>query len=522
MLDRRTFLVATPGALALLADAGRPARAAGSTGKALSVGTLAQDIGPLDPHRAVGTPERIAVSWMFNGLVRFKPGSSSPALLEPDLAASWEASPDKRLWTFHLRRGVQFHGDYGELTADDVVFSLKRAAAPASSAFSSDFGALRTIAAVDPYTVRIELDHAVPSLLGTLSDYAGGFIVCKKAVEKLGDNFTRAPIGTGPFAFVRIAPNELLELAGHAGYFRGQPKLGTILYRFLAAASSRDLAYESGEIDLVYGVQDQRWVTRYKQIAGTTVDLIGPGDFSQIYLNTKAGALADIRVRQAIAHAIDRAELMRWRGADVCRECTGVMPSVDLGFTKDTGLQQFDPAKAKQLLAAAGYPQGLTIKVVQTQLSDMLGLMQVVQAQLERAGIRLDFQMVEHSTWHQMIRQDLSPMVMYSASRFPVADVYLTQFFSSRSIVNTPTAVTNFSHCNVADAEIDAARTEPDAAKQLELWATAQRKIVAEVCAVPLIESLNVWAHRNSFAYGFDLEGAMSGGPPLTEQSGFV
>jgi len=79
----------------------------------------------------------------------------------------------------------------------------------------------------------------------------------------------------------------------------------------------------------------------------------------------------------------------------------------------------------------------------------------VFQAELKKAGINLDMQVVEHATYHQQIRQDLSPIVYYSAARFPIADVTLTQFFHSRSIVKTPTAVTNFSHCDVADKEID-------------------------------------------------------------------
>ncbi len=130
--------------------------------------------------------------------------------------------------------------------------------------------------------------------------------------------------------------------------------------------------------------------------------------------------------------------------------------------------------------------------------------------------------MVEHPTYHQMIRKDLSPIVFYDAARFPVADIYLTQFFDSHSIVSTPTAATNFSHCSVADAEIEAARVEPDAAKQLELWAAAQRKIIAAACAVPLIETLQVWARTDRLDYGFGLKGSLTLGPVITEQTRFT
>ena len=126
-------------------------------------------------------------------------------------------------------------------------------------------------------------------------------------------------------------------------------------------------------------------------------------------------------------------------------------------------LLPYDPEKAKALLKEAGYPNGLTIKIIHTNLPGMLAMMEVTQAQLRKVGITLDMEVVEHATYHANIRKDMSPIVHYSAARFPVADVYLTQFYHSRSIVGTPTAVTNFSHCNDADAEIDAARVEPDA-----------------------------------------------------------
>jgi peptide/nickel transport system substrate-binding protein len=488
---------------------------------ALSVGIAAQDIGQLDPHFAVSTIDRVVAAWMFNGLVRFPPGSNDPAKLEPDLAESWESSPDGRTWTFHLRHGVQFHGGFGELTADDVVFSLKKAGDSKTSAFASEMRPFQTIEVVDPYTVRLVLAQNVPTVLGILTNYAQGFIVSKKAVEQRGDDFKRNPIGTGPFAFSSVTPNQSLELVAHEGYFRGAPQIKKISYRFIPSDASRDLAFQSGELDVNYGRADQAWVNRTKALPHTIVDVFEPAEEGELHLNTTVKPLDDIRVRQAIAYAINRPELVRWRGADVSREAQSVVPRGYLGFTADNGLVANNVEKAKALLKEAGYPDGITIKMIQSQLPEMLTAAQVFQAQLKRAGINLDMQVVEHATYHQQIRQDLSPIVYYSAARFPVADVYLTQFFSSRSIVKTPTAVTNFSHCNVADAEIDGARVETDKAKQLALWAEAQKKIVAAVCAVPMFETLLVFARHDDVDYGYKLEGSLSLGPLINETTHF-
>ena len=487
----------------------------------LTVGIAAQDVGRLDPHFAVSTIDRIPVAWMFNALVRFPPGSADPTKIEPDLAEKWESSADKKTWTFHLRRGVQFHGGYGELTADDVVFSLKKAADPKTSAFSSSLRPIESVEAIDPYTVKIVLKDTVPSLLGTLVDYSQGYIVSKKAVEALGEGFARHPIGTGPFAFTSVTPNQSLELAANKDYFRGKPKLERVVYRFMPSDASRDLAFQSGELDLNMGRADQTWVNRTRGEPHTVLDIFKPAEEAQLHLNVTTKPFDDIRVRQAVAYAVNRPELVQWRGKDVSRAAESVVPIGYLGFTADNGLPGYDLAKAKALLAEAGYKDGLTVKVIQSQLPEMLTAMQVFQAQLKRAGINLDLQVVEHATFHAQIRQDLSPMVYYSAARFPIADVVLTQFFDSHSTVGTPTAVTNFSHCSAADAEIEAARSETDQAKQLALWATAQRKIIAAVCAVPMFETLLVFAHHDNLDYGYKLEGSMSLGPVLTEKTGF-
>jgi peptide/nickel transport system substrate-binding protein len=100
-----------------------------------------------------------------------------------------------------------------------------------------------------------------------------------------------------------------------------------------------------------------------------------------------------------------------------------------------------------------------------------------------------------------------------------VADIYLTQFFQGRSRVGTPTAVTNFSHCDQADAQIDAARVSTNPEEQNRLWAEAQRILVREVCGVPLIETLLVFARRDNVDYGYELRGSMSLGPVITERT---
>ena len=180
-----------------------------------------------------------------------------------------------------------------------------------------------------------------------------------------------------------------------------------------------------------------------------------------------------------------------------------------------------DLEKAKALLAEAGFSNGLTIKMISSQLPNYATMDPVIQAQLAQAGITLDLQPVEHATWHQMIRKDLSPIVEYSASRFPVADTYLTQFYHSNSAIGQPGQVTNFSHCDVADQQIAAARVEIDKEKQTQLWQEAQKLIVENVCAVPLVETAQVWAHNEKLDWGFELKGALGLGPLLTEQASF-
>ena len=487
----------------------------------LRVGTLSNDANQLDPHISTKSQDKIIFPWIFNGLVRFKPGTADLASMEPDLAESWTSSKDGLTWTFKLRKGVKFHSGFGEMTSEDVVFSLKRAANKDTSTAYKNYQDVESITAPDAYTVVIKLSKPVPSLLGLVTNFHGGMIVSKKAVEKYGDNFKLHPVGTGPFAFSEYQSKRQVTLVANEDYFRGAPKIDKIIYRYLPDASSRELAFRNHEIDLFYGTREQRWVERMRKVKGTKVDIFGLGELRTLHINTAKKPLDDIRVREAIAHAVNRDEMVLFIGKDVARPSFSVVPQGYLGYTSDVPRYDYDIKKAKALLKEAGYPNGLTLHVIITKVDSLRVPMEILQAQLSKAGIKLDLEVVEHSAFHKMIRQDSSDLVLYGAARFPVADSYLTQFYHSDSIVGTPTAVTNFSHCNVADEEIDTARSELDSAKQLKLWADAQKKIMSKSFSVPIFEQLQVWARSDKLDFGYKLQDSLSNGPLITEKTTF-
>ncbi|WP_424972697.1 ABC transporter substrate-binding protein [Dinoroseobacter sp. S76] len=496
--------------------------AAFADGQTLTVGTNVADAGVLDPHSATSTADKGLLHWMFNGLVRIQPGQSNPDFIEPDIAKSWTTSADGLTWTFALRDDVDCHGDYGRIDANDVVYSLTRASDADRSAFAGDFAAISSIEATGDFEVTITLANQIPSLLGLLISYHGGNIVCQDAVEALGDNYAQTPIGTGPFMFAEYQPQQFIRLVANPEYFRGEPQIKEIVYRYIPSDSTRDLAFQSGELDMMTGRQDQIWAERIKKVEGANLVLMSPGEMSVLSLNKTMAPLDNILVRQAIAHAINREELVAFRGADVIVPAISPVPEGNLGYTDDVPQYAHSVDRAKALLAEAGYPDGVTIQTIHTNNPGMLPTMEAVQAQLARAGINMDITVVEHSTFHEQIRKDLSQVVHYSALRFPVADVYLSQFFHSDAIVNTPSGVTNFSHCSVADAQIEAARAETDATRQLALWAEAQAAIMEDLCAVPLFQARLLWVWNDKLDLGVEVAGSLNLSPPVTELARFT
>ena len=503
---------------ALLICSAQPAMA----GKTLNVGIRSADMGILDPHLSATTANLPIMDAIFNGLVRFKPGEVNLEKIEPDLAESWTSSPDGKVWTFKLRKGVQFHHGFGEMTAEDVVFSLKKASVKETSRWWTNYRAIEKIEAPDKYTVKITLKHNIPSPLSLVLNFHGGMVLSKKAVKKYGDKFKLNPVGTGPFAFAEYVPKQRTVLKAHDKYFRGKPKIDKVVYRFVPVSQSREMAFLKGELDLIEGVKEDWWVEKMRKTKNVLVDALPPGELTVVHFNMTRKPLDNHKVRMALAYALKRKEFREMFGLSITADGVSPVPPGYLGYTGDVEKYPLNLKKAKALLKEAGYPKGFDLGEFVTS-PIYLSAAELLQSQLKKIGVTFTIKMVDHPTMHKMIRDNVNPLIPYGCARFPIADGILTQFYHSDSIVGKPTGITNFSHYGEVipgvDDLLDKARVEPDVEKQKALWVKAQKKIMKDVPAYPLRVTYVVFARKKNIDLGYDLKSNITLHYQLTEKT---
>ena len=478
----------------------------------LKLGLPVRDIRTLDPAFSTLTGEKSIVGEIFNGLLRTPYGKVSIEMIEGDLAETYSVSPDGLVWTFALRKGVKWQKGYGEVTAEDVKFTFERVQDPAlASPWAKKYKNLDRIEVIDSHNLKMHLKKADPFFGMNLLPYHGGQIVCKKAALKMGKEYAFSPIGSGPFMFEAYDKGQSVYLKGNPDYFRGAPILESIDYLFMPDNSSRLLAIEKGEVDVSRGKRKREWADKAMEM-GIKLAAPNPPQQQLLIMNMTRKPLDDIRVRQAIAYAVDRDTFIDIIGPVLGGAQISPVPPGYFGHT-EVGMEEyeFDLDRAKRLLAEAGHADGVDLGPQFCSESDnYLRPMKIVQEQLRQVGINFDIKVVDHSTYHKLIREDKNALVIYGGVRLPIAETLLTQFYAKSSIVGTKTAITNFTHYGEVMPGIDEYLEKAHATSDLELkklyYEKAQYRIVEDLRVYPLYLNRAALCYQSWVDFGYDVE----------------
>ena len=330
---------------------------------------------------------------MHDAMVKPMPGNA----FSPSLAESWTASEDGRSYEFTLRKGTKFHN--GEpVTAEDVKFSFERYRGTSHDLMKDR---VERVEAPDPLHVRFELKDPWPDFLTFYATASGaGWIVPKKYVQQVGDaGFKKHPIGAGPYKFVSFTPGVELVLEAFDQYWRKTPSVKKLVLRVIPDEATRLAALQRGEVDIVYSVRGEL-AEKLRHTPGLTLKPVIPQGPFFIYFTEQWDPKSpwhDQRVRQAANLAIDRENINK---------------ALTLGFSKITGSTipytfdffwqppkpVYDPAKAKQLLAEAGFPGGFDAGEYYCD-SSYANLGEAVLDNLQTAGFRVKLRPLERAAF---------------------------------------------------------------------------------------------------------------------------
>ncbi|MDQ7844065.1 MAG: ABC transporter substrate-binding protein [Armatimonadota bacterium] len=448
----------------------------------------------LDPVYRTRAADYFVYYNIFSHLVRWKPGTAE---LEPDLAERWEVSPDGRVWTFHLRKGVQFHKGFGEVAAEDVKFTFDRFTdKDVASPNASSWEGVERIEVVDRYTVRFRLKQ--PNLAFVANPIAGreSMIVSKRAVQQRGRNFARDPIGSGPFVFSRWTAADEVVVTANDQYFRGRPQVAAITFVPILEEAVAVAALERGDVHVIWTRGSPDAIEVIRRNRALTIDVARrPSSVRTLAFNPDVDLFRDVRVRQALAHAVNKRELEAASGGTLTPTDHLL---VDTPWMRKAAAERrfpiyrYDPSRAKRLLQEAGQPRLRFVLTFPLRSPDPL-IAQILAEQFRRVGVEVELNGVEQAAWNtRLIRTGQFQVTVRGIARGLDPDELARDQFHSSAVPPGD----NIARYNRADALIDAAARERDPAKRQELYITLMRQVLADLPYLPLANDTLVAAWR--------------------------
>lgn len=349
----------------------------------------------LDPTTNAAAVIRLVLQ---NNLYETLVGMDETGAFRPLLATSWEISEDSRTYTFHLRSGLRFH-DGTPCDAEAVRRSFLRAMDPDGGHVHPQF--FTNIAAIEvlaPETIRFSLREADAAFLALMASGDAVIVPAQK------DDLFRHPVGTGPFRFERWDPGYQLRLVRNPFYWDPErPKVEALVFRFIPDVAAQLAALRNGEVDVLVEVTPE--VAQAIAADPRFYVLSAPQDLVQILaINKLREPFGDLRVRQALAYAVDRGQLIELVALGYASPVGSHLAPGTPYYADMTWVYPHDPERARALLAAAGYPQGFTATLtLPSNYAFHVRTGEVLVAQLAQVGIRLNLKLMDWPTWLEQV-----------------------------------------------------------------------------------------------------------------------
>ncbi|GAA1478491.1 ABC transporter substrate-binding protein [Nocardioides aestuarii] len=440
----------------------------GSEGIAVAIGGEPDQ---LDPHKTTSYFSFQVLENVYDTLV--EPDENLE--MQPALAESWDLSEDQLTWTFQLRDGVTFH-DGAEMTADDVVYSFERIIDDELST-AYRFSSVKKVSAPDPQTVVITVSAPTPNLLSSIGGFKGVAIVEKKNVES-GD-ITTAPVGTGPYELTDFTSGDHIDLEANPDYWGGEPAIPSIRYRFISEGSTAVAALKAGEIAWTDSIPPQQ-VEALSGDDAVAVDVVPSNDYWYLALNEARKPFDDVRVRQAIAYAIDRDAIAQVTSYGTAEVNQLAIPEDSAWYTSyDT--YSLDQQKAEDLLDEAGVSDLSMELMVSSDYPETVDAAQVIADSLSDVGIDLKIRSLDFGTWLDEQNQgNFDMLYMGWLGNIDPDDFYYSQHHTDGS-----SNAQGYSNSEV-DQLLDEGRTETDEDRRQEIYDEAATIIADEASYIYL------------------------------------
>lgn len=418
--------------------------------------------------------------------------------LTPGLAESWTYSDDGTEITFKLKEGVKFHnGDV--MTADDVVFSLNTAMA---SSFTKGVTAVMDkVEKVDDNTVVLKLKHSYGPIEYCIAS-SQLVIVNKKAYEADPEGYGRKPIGTGPYQFVEWKSGDKIILKAFEDYYKGPAEIKDVTFKIITDGSTAVVALENGEIDIIdtppktdrQNLIENPDIKYYETEIAATVF---------ITINHKSELGKNKKFREAIAHAIDKESMVIGAVEGIGSVLHTPMAKSCFGWPEDFKNREYDVEKAKQLLAEAGFPNGLNIVLKTTESATYYKPTEVLQDQLKQIGINASISKMERGAfWDDILtKRDYDIAVSAATATYPDSDYIYSTFHSS--MIENGKNYYNYSNPKL-DELLDKGRLSNDQEERKQIYREVCELFKEDVVSIPL------YTYMTPIAANKDLKGVMA------------